>query len=55
MIAQVDSKTIYDEVHGGRLSKITLILNAFAACLFLIGIVFIAVFVWSNLEINNVK
>lgn len=41
---------IYTQRAGGRFSLITSILNAVGGLLFFVGILFIAVFVWHNLE-----
>jgi len=49
-IKQVDQDEIYEQTPGGFLSKLTTVLNALSALLFLVGLVFIVIFVSNNLR-----
>lgn len=48
-VEQTDDRTIYLELVGGRLNKVTKLLNAASGLLFLCGVVFVVVFVARNL------
>lgn len=49
-IKQVDSDSIRSSKPGGIADTLTAICNALSGILFIIGVVFISIFVWRNLE-----
>lgn len=47
-IKQTDEEKIHTTVVGGRFNIVTKILNASAGSLFMVGVIFLVVFVWKN-------
>lgn len=54
-IKQVDEGTIYNEIPGGIPAKLTTYLHYFGTVFLIAGLVFMTIFIYSNMEVNNVK
>lgn len=54
-IKQVDAGTIYTEQPGGIFSKLTTFLHYTGTAFLIAGLVFITIFIYSNMEVTNVK
>ncbi|MDH4240752.1 MAG: hypothetical protein OEW48_14425 [Phycisphaerae bacterium] len=54
-IKQVDAGTIYKETPGGFSSKITTFLHYIGTAFLIAGLVLITIFIYSNMEVSNVK
>jgi hypothetical protein len=54
-IKQVDAGTIYKEEPGGIFSKVTTFMHYIGTAFLIAGLVLITVFIYSNMEVPNVK
>lgn len=54
-IKQVDAGSIYKEEPGGIFSKITTFLHYIGTAFLIAGLIFITIFIYSNMEVSNVK
>ena len=54
-IKQVDVGTIYKEHPGGIYSRLTAVLHYIGTIFLIVGLIFITIFAYANLEVTNVK